>query len=601
MIKLTDEQQAILSTTGNIRINAVAGSGKTTTLVAYAKSRHPSMRILYLAFNKSVKDEAIRKFAEAGVNNVTVETAHSLAFRGVVRRYGFEIGFHSPLMIAQFLFPDQHLIPDHFVTATHVQHFASLFCNSTAQKVSEIDYRKYIKDPAELKRIDHHYDLLELHTRQYLAAMHKRQIVCSHDFYLKLFQLDNPQLSFDTILFDEAQDASPVMVAIVKAQNHAVRVVVGDSHQQIYRWRHAVNSMELFDYPQYTLTQSFRFPQLIADLAIETVRTKRHFMPMPQIVLRGTEPTAEVPIKTRAVIGRTNISLLAEAISLVKSKGENYKIWFEGHINSYLFGDEEGSLSDVLNLFNGKKEFIRNEMVKRCVDLEELKEYSKRTGETQLTRSIDLVNKHGKALPSLIALLRKRHVEPEMRHTADCCFSTVHRCKGLEYDEVFLCGDFTHEKMIHVFKEDPDRTPEELAEEVNLLYVAITRAKQRLHLPKECVPESFKQPMRHSIKLIRDSDSMEKLDAAASRKEWFWRSAGERSAQPKRERKTREPKGSEPREKPGSAGTFWSKSDEEFLKSEFKKGTPPRMIADTLGRTRGAITSRLKLLHLIEE
>ncbi len=594
-MKLTDEQQAILATNGNIRINAVAGSGKTTTLVAYAKSRHPNMRILYLAFNKSVKDEAIRKFSEAGVSNVSVETAHSLAFRGVVRKYGFEVGFHSPLMIAQFLFPNQHLTPDHFITATHIQHFAALFCNSTAAKVQEIDYRPFVKDPAEQKRISNHYDLLELHTRQYLAAMHKRQISCSHDFYLKLFQLENPQLNYDCILFDEAQDASPVMVEIVKAQNHATRVVVGDSHQQIYRWRHAVNSMELFDYPQYRLSQSFRFPQLIADLAVETVRTKRHFMPMPEIVLRGTEPTKEKPIVSRAVIGRTNISLLAEAISLVKSKGENYKIYFEGHINSYLFGDEEGSLSDVLNLYNGKKEFIRNEIVKRCVDLEELKEYSKRTGESQLTKVIELVNKHGKALPSLLALLRKRHVEPELRHTADCCFSTVHRCKGLEYDEVFLCSDFTHEKMIHVFKDDPERTPAELAEEVNLLYVAITRAKQRLHLPKEFVPESFKQPMRSSIKVIRDADSMEKLDAAASRKEWFYRK-GESKYPQSNKRPSRQPA-----ETPRSAGTFWNTTDEAYLKSEYKKGTPLRVIADTLGRTRSAITGRLKHLHLIED
>ena len=595
-MKLTNEQQAILATNGNIRINAVAGSGKTTTLVAYAKSRPSNMRILYLAFNKSVKDEAIRKFAEAGVSNVSVETAHSLAYRGIVRRFGFEVGFHSPLMIAQFLFPNQHLTPDHFITATHIQHFAALFCNSTATKVQEIDYRTFVKDPAEKKRISNHYDQLELHTRQYLAAMHKRQIACSHDFYLKLFQLENPQLQYDCILFDEAQDASPVMVAIVKGQNHAIRVVVGDSHQQIYRWRHAVNSMELFDYPQYRLSQSFRFPQLIADLAVETVRTKRHFMPMPDIVLRGTEPSAELPIKTRAVIGRTNISLLAEAISLVKSKGETYKIYFEGHINSYLFGDEEGSLSDVLNLYNGKKEFIRNEIVKRCVDLEELKEYSKRTGENQLTKVIELVNKHGKALPSLLALLRKRHVEPELRHTADCCFSTVHRCKGLEYDEVFLCSDFTHEKMIHVFKDDPDRTSEELAEEVNLLYVAITRAKQKIHLPKEFVPESFKQPMRQSIKVIRDGDSMEKLDAAASRKEWFTRNTGDRKPSGSAGKTLRKPSGN-----PTSAGTFWNTTDEDFLKKEYKKGTPLRVIADSLGRTRGSISSRLKHLRLIEE
>ncbi len=60
-MELTGEQRAIIHSTGDIRINAVAGSGKTTTIIEYAKARPKSSRILYLAFNKSVKLEAIRK------------------------------------------------------------------------------------------------------------------------------------------------------------------------------------------------------------------------------------------------------------------------------------------------------------------------------------------------------------------------------------------------------------------------------------------------------------------------------------------------------------------------------------------------------------
>src|SRR5947209_10140582 len=85
-IQWTSEQNAIFQTTGNIRINAVAGSGKTTTIIQYAHTRPAGSRILYLAFNKSVKLEAIRKFSEAGVKHVTVETAHSLAYKHIVFR-----------------------------------------------------------------------------------------------------------------------------------------------------------------------------------------------------------------------------------------------------------------------------------------------------------------------------------------------------------------------------------------------------------------------------------------------------------------------------------------------------------------------------------
>jgi hypothetical protein len=54
---LTREQTAIVSSAGNIKINAVAGSGKTTTLIEYARVR-PGEKILYLAFNRAVKLEA---------------------------------------------------------------------------------------------------------------------------------------------------------------------------------------------------------------------------------------------------------------------------------------------------------------------------------------------------------------------------------------------------------------------------------------------------------------------------------------------------------------------------------------------------------------
>ena len=38
-MELTFEQYDIINSMGNIKINAVAGSGKTTTMIEYAKTR----------------------------------------------------------------------------------------------------------------------------------------------------------------------------------------------------------------------------------------------------------------------------------------------------------------------------------------------------------------------------------------------------------------------------------------------------------------------------------------------------------------------------------------------------------------------------------
>ena len=90
-MELTREQQQILDSSGNIKINAVAGSGKTTTVIEYAKTRPKNSKILYLAFNRTVRQEAQQKFHAQKLFNVKVETAHSLAFRAIVTRSDYKL------------------------------------------------------------------------------------------------------------------------------------------------------------------------------------------------------------------------------------------------------------------------------------------------------------------------------------------------------------------------------------------------------------------------------------------------------------------------------------------------------------------------------
>ena len=83
---------------------------------------------------------------------------------------------------------------------------------------------------------------------------------------MKKFQLSNPQLYYDYILFDEGQDASAAMLDVFLHQP-AIKIIVGDVHQQIYGWRYAVNSLQQVDFPLYVLSNSFRFDDEIALMA----------------------------------------------------------------------------------------------------------------------------------------------------------------------------------------------------------------------------------------------------------------------------------------------------------------------------------------------
>lgn len=85
-------------------------------------------------------------------------------------------------------------------------------------------------------------------------------------------------------------------------------------------------------------------------------------------------------------------------------------------------------------------------------------------------------------------MLKDRQVETKDREKADMIFSTVHKCKGMEHDHVILLSDFIDEKSINNIlydKKNENYNPQALSEEINVLYVAATRTRNKLDLPKE--------------------------------------------------------------------------------------------------------------------
>jgi F-box protein, helicase, 18 len=199
-MQFTQEQQNIIQASGNIRINAVAGSGKTTTIIEYARSQPASARILYLAFNKSLKLEATKKLAEKGLHNVKVETALSLAFKHIVFKYNYKVkaqGYKTN-EIAEILnlqaTGEKHA---QYIVANHINKFITYFCNSDVKKVQDLNYLDTITDAKAAAFVKTFYRYIESQTRLLLSKMHKGEIDIIHDFYLKKFQLSNPMLAFD--------------------------------------------------------------------------------------------------------------------------------------------------------------------------------------------------------------------------------------------------------------------------------------------------------------------------------------------------------------------------------------------------------------------
>jgi superfamily I DNA/RNA helicase len=267
-------------------------------------------------------------------------------------------------------------------------------------------------------------------------------------------------------------------------------VIVGDIHQQIYGWRYAVNSLQQVDYPVFHLSHSFRFDDEVALVANKILGWKKLLKQMPDIKLIGTRTHSSVTI-TKATLGRTNLGLLLNAIAQWQH-GDIKTIYFEGNINSYTFADEGASLYDVLNLYNGNPGKVKDKLIASMKTLQELEDYIEKTEDKSLSMIVEVVKEFGNKLPGLISELKTNH--SATKEEADMIFSTVHRCKGMEYDEVTLLNDFINPEKLkkYVSQLGGDNLAEadknRLAEEINILYVAVTRAKNKLKIPPEINP-----------------------------------------------------------------------------------------------------------------
>jgi superfamily I DNA/RNA helicase len=404
--------------------------------------------------------------------------------------------------------------------------------------------------------------------------MDKKEIAATHDFYLKKFQLSQPRLNYQCILFDEGQDASAVMLDVFLAQP-AVKVIVGDMHQQIYGWRYAVNALKNVEFAQRSLTTSFRFNDAIAGLAMECLRWKEHLGESVALSIRGVG--ANKKIKSRATIARSNLALLKTAIEAVQHDRSIKKLYFEGNLNSYTYAAEGASIYDVLNLYQDKKEYIRDPLIASMGTFKQLTEYAETSEDMELLMLIDIVNAYGPQIPTLLKKVASLHVDDKHRDEADMIFSTLHRCKGMEYDSVTLTEDFITEdrvKKLLAGEKNNGVDRQKLSEEINLAYVAVTRTKNFLDFPEAMFPN-----------VEKDNFTKNKAPVAI----------------PKKNNKKKNWSLPDHRKKFSKAYTPWTpEQDDELRKLFIIKGMSLVEIARHFNRNIGAIRARLSKMGLVD-
>ena len=319
--------------------------------------------------------------------------------------------------------------------------------------------------------------------------------------------------------------------------------------------------MQSIPYSSKHLSTSFRFNHEIAHLAQSVIGLKSIIGKASPFSITGT--SKQNPIQRKICIARSNNSLLTKAIDLVLQQKQRTKIYFEGELNSYTFSNEGTSIYDIFNLYNYEKIYIKDPLIASMPSFDHLKTYAENTSDNSLKSLLNLVEKYGKNIPEYISKVKNCCVSKDHKNEADMVFSTVHKSKGLEYDEVFLLDDFISEQNIYDLKPSIQlkETPASaIIEEINLLYVALTRTKQKLHIPARFLPSSF---YIQNMKTITTQCNFQQKQQSL---------------------------------KTGSGQ--WSKTEEVELKQLFLSGKTMKEIAHLLGRSASSIKSKSKKLGL---
>ncbi|EEZ6653579.1 UvrD-helicase domain-containing protein [Escherichia coli] len=418
----TDELSAIIHWQGQtLVVNAFAGTGKASTLVQYALA-NPDSRMLYLVYNRSVRDEAERKFPF----NVECKTSHQLAWSRFGRHYRNRLVASLRITDVARKLNTRHWLLVHLALSSLNQFLCSADKESGLQRLPDEDARAGTDVSAILQAVQ---------VLWHEMSRPDGTFPVTHDTCLKLFQLSSPDLSrrWDTILFDEAQDANPVMSALVLCQSCRV-ILVGDRYQQIYRFRGADNALShptLNDADRLWLTQSFRFGPSVARMANLLLQRAGETL---QVTSSGGEDEilmscigADKSEGHQAVLSRAVAGVICTALMASLSDRNVYRM---GGIEGYRTEARE----DLYWFSVEMPKKMQSDVLRRDFrDFDAYCRIAKSTWDVELNQAIRLLDICF-PLPLKLKLIREHTVTSEKE--ADITVSMTHRSKGLEWPVV---------------------------------------------------------------------------------------------------------------------------------------------------------------------
>lgn len=467
---------------GNAVVDAVAGSGKSTTIVNALRIIPNTKRILFLAFNKSIVEELKKKVGDLA--NVEVSTLHSLGCQAVRKATGSKINAGKYSQYIGQRIEDKTLQSDMYDKMSAIQ---KITWKRNIKQLIDLGRVNLVTDAAGLREIaeKHDLDIVDNEIERALEIIEwGKKNVEEIDFTDMIYfpnVLDVPMRKFDWVFIDECQDlnaAQREMFLKCVRPNGGRWIAVGDERQAIYGFSGAdADSFQKLRHLPHTaklpLSICYRCDENIIRLAQSIV---------PQIQWREGAPTGEINRDARkADVQDGDMILCRITAPLVKLCME----YIANGTKAYVKGRDIGA--NLINMIENteckKIENALEEMRKElgrivgrligthiCADQQEAEEHPKYVSYKDKMDAIEYIARGLDKCTDVVN--RIKSIFDDNRD--GICLSTIHKSKGLENDRVFIIRE---DKM--PLKGCMD-IPWMAVQEYNLIYVAYTRAKHYL-------------------------------------------------------------------------------------------------------------------------
>ena len=464
---------------GNCVIDAVAGSGKSTTIINAIKLIPTTKSLLFLAFNKAIVEELKMKIGN--LPNVEVRTLHSLGMSAMLKSFRFSVDEkkYSQYINQSIKFggikPTIELVEEE--VQTYNQNIKKLVDLYRVNLCSDLQTLETVCDKYEIPTLDNECEMAINVVKWGLNQ------ISTIDFTDMIYFPNVKKVAmtqFDYVFIDECQDLSACQRELfLKALKPDGRfVAVGDPHQAIYGFAGAdVESFNVLkNIPNTTLlplSVCYRCDKAIIDLAKTIV---------PQIEAREECFTGMVQqdcklsqiVDGDMILCRVNAPLVALCMRYI---GQGVKAYVKGrdigtNLINMINKTKRRNINEAIESIykEGKKIVAKIVRKSKCTE-EEAKTDATYTNFLDKVQAIEVL---AEGLQYSDAVCRRIESIFKDDQKSGICLSSVHKAKGLEADNVFI---LLPEKF---YNKRAMRIPWMAEQEKNLVYVAYTRAKHLL-------------------------------------------------------------------------------------------------------------------------